>query len=164
MSEVIDVLLRPVTDEDLAIFFDQQQDRAANVMAAFTAKDPSDHGSFLAKWTKILEDGAITARTILSGDQVAGHVMCFPLFGRPMVAYWLGREFWGRGMATAALRQLLVVVSQRPLYAQAAKDNVASLRVLAKCGFRVIAEDHGFSHARGEDVQEWVLQLSGPLE
>jgi RimJ/RimL family protein N-acetyltransferase len=161
MPAAIDVVLRPVTEEDLAIFYEQQRDAAANVMAAFAAKDPSDHGAFRAKWTKILSDGAITTRTIVAGGQVAGHVMCFPFLGRPTTAYWLGRQFWGRGIATAGLRQLVALVSQRPLYAQAAKDNLASLRVLAKCGFQVIAEDRGFSHARGEDVEEWVLQLSG---
>ena len=42
-----DVLLRDVTEADLPIFF-EQQDSAANHMAAFTAKDPADRDAFMA--------------------------------------------------------------------------------------------------------------------
>jgi RimJ/RimL family protein N-acetyltransferase len=47
----------------------------------------------------------------------------------------------------------------RPLYARAAKDNSASIRVLEKCGFTISGEDKGFSNARGEDVEEFILKL-----
>ena len=45
--------------------------------------------------------------------------------------------------------------------ARAAADNAASLRVLAKCGFEVVGEDRGFANARGEEIDEYVLEL-GP--
>src|SRR4029453_1988037 len=73
--------------------------------------------------------------------------------------YWIGREFWGRGIATQALAVLLSAVKTRPLYARAAKDNVASLRVLEKCGFTIAGYERGFANARGEEVEEVVLEL-----
>jgi RimJ/RimL family protein N-acetyltransferase len=63
-------------------------------------------------------------------------------------------------MATQALAALLCEVAVRPLYARAATDNVASLRVLAKCGFRVVGKDKGFSNARGREVEETILRLA----
>ena len=45
------------------------------------------------------------------------------------------------------------------LYACVAKDNSASIRVLEKCGFTISGEDKGFSNARGEEVEEFILKL-----
>jgi RimJ/RimL family protein N-acetyltransferase len=47
-----------------------------------------------------------------------------------------------------------------PIYAQVAKDNLASWRVLEKCGFRVIDEASGYANARGEEIEELILVLS----
>ncbi len=46
----------------------------------------------------------------------------------------------------------------RPLYARAAKDNVASLGVLQKCSFTITGEDRGFSNARDEEAEEFILE------
>src|SRR5262249_42998010 len=156
-----DVLLREVAEGDLPIFFEQQRDPAANRMAAFTAKDPADRVAFGAKWARILGDESSTNRTILIGGQVAGSIGAFvaPWSGKLEVSYWIGREFWDKGIATKALAAFLSAVKARPLYARAAKDNIASLRVLEKCGFTVTGYERGFANARGEDVEEVVLEL-----
>jgi RimJ/RimL family protein N-acetyltransferase len=156
-----DVLLRDVTEGDLPIFFEQQRDPAANRMAAFTAKDPEDRAAFMAKWAKILADDSITNRTILFGGQVAGNICAFvaPWSGKLEVSYWIGREFWGKGIATKALAALLSTVKTRPLYSHAARDNIASVRVLEKCGFMIVGYERGFANARGEEVEEVVLEL-----
>lgn len=156
-----DVLLRDVTEGDLPIFFEQQRDPAANRMAAFTAKDPADRAAFMAKWAKILGDDSITKRTILFGGQVAGSISTFvaPWSGKLEVTYWIGREFWGKGIATKALAALLSAVKTRPLYSRVARDNIASLRVLEKCGFMIVGYERGFANARGEEVEEVVLEL-----
>jgi RimJ/RimL family protein N-acetyltransferase len=161
-----DVLLRDVTESDLPIFFEQQLDPAANQMAAFTAKDPADRAAFTAKWARILDDDTITKRTILFGGRVAGSVSSFmaPWSGQLEVTYWLGREYWGRGIATKALTEFLGHLKARPVYARAAKDNIASIRVLAKCGFTISGHDKGFANARGEEVEEVVLRLGGDGE
>ncbi|HEU5369359.1 MAG TPA: GNAT family N-acetyltransferase [Ktedonobacterales bacterium] len=155
-----DVLLREVIDADLPIFFEQQLDADANYMAAFTARDPADKAAFMAHWARILRDATNTNRTILCDGQVAGPVACYEEeAGRPEVTYWLGKPYWGKGIATAALRALLLQVAARPMYARAAKDNLASLRVLEKCGFTITGEGKGFANARGKEVEEYLLQL-----
>lgn len=153
------VNLRKVEEDDLPLFFEQQLDPAANHMAAFTVKDPSDWQAFMDHWTKITADETIIMRTILFHGQVAGHIECFEQFGQPSVGYWIGREFWGRGVATAALSQFLTVVKARPLYARAVTDNIASQRVLEKCGFKHASQGKGFANARGREVEEYIFEL-----
>jgi RimJ/RimL family protein N-acetyltransferase len=75
------------------------------------------------------------AKAILVDGAVAGNVVSFRNEGKTEVGYWLGREFWGRGIATEALREFLVPVDERPLCAGVARHNAGSIRVLAKCGF-----------------------------
>jgi RimJ/RimL family protein N-acetyltransferase len=153
------VNLRKVEADDLSLFFEQQLDPAANYMAAFTAKDPSDREAFMDHWIKITADETIIMRTILFKGQVAGHIESFEQFGQPSVGYWIGREFWGQGVATAALSQFINVVKSRPLYARVVTDNVASARVLEKCGFEKSGQDKGFAEARGREVEEFIFKL-----
>jgi RimJ/RimL family protein N-acetyltransferase len=155
-----DVLaLRDVTHADLPLFFAYQQDAEANYMAAFTARDPADWNAFLAHWTRVLDDDTATNQTILYNGKVIGHVASFEQMGQREVTYWLDRAYWGQGLATRALAELLRHCPVRPLYARAVKDNVASLRVLAKCGFVIVGEDRDFANARGQEVEEFVLEL-----
>lgn len=154
------VVLRDVRDEDLPVFFAQQLDTDANVMAAFTAKDPTDREAFDAHWAKIRANKTITIQTILADGEVAGNVISFSDYGQPEVGYFLGRAFWGQGIATRALAAFLRQITTRPLYAHAAKDNAGSLRVLQKCGFVVTGEGREYSHARGHEVEEYELTLT----
>jgi RimJ/RimL family protein N-acetyltransferase len=57
------------------------------------------------------------------------------------VGYWIERELWGRGIASAALEQFLRIETRRPLHAGVAAHNAASLRVLSKHGFAVAGRD-----------------------
>ena len=155
------VRLRDVRHEDLAAFYQHQLDKDANVMAAFTAKDPEDRGAFMSHWEHLLGDAAITKQTILVNEQVAGHVASFARDGDPEVTYWLGREYWGMGVATRALAEFLEQIETRPLFASVAQDNLPSIRVLIKCGFALIGEDTAFSNARNEEVAEFILRLDG---
>ncbi len=153
------VTLREVEPADLDTFFAHQLDPDANRMAAFVGKEPRTRAAFDAHWAKILTSPDITQRTILADGRVTGHVACFPDEDHLEVTYWLGREFWGRGVATQALHELLRLVAERPIFGRTAKDNLGSLRVLQKCGFQIIGEDKGFAHGRGEDTEEYILRL-----
>jgi RimJ/RimL family protein N-acetyltransferase len=153
------LLLRDVTDEDLPIFFEQQLDTEANYMAAFTTKDPADRNAFMAHWSRILVDDSIIKKSVVGDGRLVGHVLSFEQFGEREVSYWIGKEYWGRGITTRALSLFLDEEGVRPLYARAAKDNVASLRVLAKCGFTIVGEDRGYANARGAEIEEYVLKL-----
>ena len=156
-----ELLLRNVVNDDLPIFFEYQLDQEANYMAAFTAKDPSNQEAFMAHWHTILANNTNIIQTILFNGQVAGSVSSYEEEGRPEVTYWLGKEYWGQGIATSALKEFLAHHNQtRPIYARVAKDNLGSRRVLEKCGFKIIGESKGFANARGQEIEELLLELA----
>ena len=160
MENTSSIVLREVMMSDLPIFFDQQLDPEANWMAAFTRKDPADRDAFMAHWTKIMADDSVLIKTILFHGNIAGNIVCFEQLGEREVGYWLGKEYWGKGIASQALTQFLDIIQTRPLYAHVAKHNIASRRVLEKCGFKVAAEDKFFSKIFGEDIEEYILILN----
>jgi RimJ/RimL family protein N-acetyltransferase len=95
----------------------------------------------------------------LVNGHVAGHVASFIMFGDLEVTYWIDRAFWGQGVATRALMDFLEnVQKKRPIHGRAAKDNLGSIRVLEKCGFKYIDEDKGFANARGQEIPEVITR------
>src|SRR3954452_2996119 len=97
------------------------------------------------------------ARAIVLPDgQIAGNIGSFDVEGERHVGYWIGREHWGQGHATRAVTEFVAEFPERPLYARVAEHNIASMRVLAKCGFVVVGE----AQEAGDPVKEIVLRLS----
>ncbi|SOD87490.1 GNAT family N-acetyltransferase [Streptomyces sp. Ag109_G2-15] len=154
----MEIALRAVEDSDLPVFFRQMTDPTALRMAAFGPKDPADRAAFDAHWRRIRASPDVL-RTVLADGAVVGSAAVYGEPGEREVTYWIERAYWGRGVATAALRALLAEVPERPLYARAAADNAGSLRVLEKCGFRVSARARGFANGRGAEIDEVVLTL-----
>ncbi len=147
-------------DGDLPIFFEHQSGPAANPMAALTSQDPSDREAFRAHWSRIRTDPTVQVKTILFDGQVAGSVLVYEeQAGKPEVSYWIGKEYWGQGIATRALAIFLTLLPTRPLYARAARDNNASIRVLEKCGFKIDGYNRGFANARGEEIEEVIFKI-----
>jgi RimJ/RimL family protein N-acetyltransferase len=145
---------------DLPIFFDQQLDPEANWAAGFTRKDPADRDTFMAHWSNSLKDETITIRTILFNGSVAGSVLShFDEDDHVEVSYWIGKQYWGKGIATDALSAFPQCSNVRPLHARAVKDNIGSLRVLETCGFTSIGEARMSSEARKEELEEFLLCL-----
>lgn len=147
------VSLRDAREEDVPIFFEQQNDAESNRMAAFPARDAEAHA---AHWRKILPDPSSVTKAILLGDRVVGHALSWDTGAHREIGYWVDRSHWGRGIATAALAQLLEVVRERPLHAAAAAHNLGSLRVLEKCGFRRTATETG-----ADGTEMVLLELPG---
>lgn len=133
-----EIKLRDVIDSDLPIFFEQQNDPEANEMAAFPARD---RDAFMAHWAKIRMNGNVLLKTILYKEEVAGNVVSFDMEGKREVGYWLGREYWGKGIATRALASFLSYEKTRPIYGIVAKHNIGSQKVLEKCGFTMAGEE-----------------------
>lgn len=127
--------LRTVISADLPIFYEQQLDEEAAQMAGFPSRD---HDKFMTHWAKIMADNTILLRTIVVEDQIAGNIVSFEQDDVREVGYWLGKEFWGKGIATRALALFLEVETARPLYAATALHNTGSGRVLEKCGFTLL--------------------------
>ena len=127
-----DIVLRDVTAYDIPIFFEHQIDADAGRIAAFTVTNPADRLAFIAHWTAILGDDTIAKKAIVCNDQVVGSIVSFVQSGEREVGYWIGKEYWGKGIATKALSAFLRRVMVRPLFARAARGNAASIWVLEK--------------------------------
>ncbi len=151
------VRLREVRQADLPIFFEQQSDPEAAQMAVFPSRDRE---AFLSHWARILADPQVTARTILFEGQVAGNILSWERSGRMLVGYWVGKEHWGKGVASRALSLFLLQVRTRPLFAHVARSNIASLRVLQKCGFAICTGDGAEREKLIDGVEEVVLRLA----
>lgn len=160
MSAQGTVTLRDVTEADLSVFFEFQRDPVANEMAAFPARDRE---TFMEHWTtNVLGDDAAGKWTILLDGEVVGNILCWTDLGDTLVGYWIGREHWGKGIATRALTLLLTEVDTRPLHAHVAQHNAGSIRVLEKCGFRVVGEQT--IEEPGVRIVEVILRLDAQAE
>jgi RimJ/RimL family protein N-acetyltransferase len=150
-------VIRDVAESDLDVLFEQQRDPEATRMALFPARDRQ---AFDAHWRRLLADDSVIKKTIVHEGEVAGNIGCWRQDGRLLVGYWLGSAFWGRGLATRALAELVEEVPARPLHAWVARSNVASIRVLEKCGFVVVASRTEVDERLGEPVEELLLELA----
>jgi RimJ/RimL family protein N-acetyltransferase len=150
-------VLRDVVESDLDAFFEHQREPEANEMALFPARDRDD---FDAHWRRLLGDEALITRTIVDGGRVAGNIGCWEQDGRRLLGYWIGKEFWGRGLATRALSEFVAEVPIRPLFAWVATTNVGSIRVLEKCGFVAKESRSEFDERFGREVGEALFELA----
>ena len=132
-------MLRNVVEDDLRTFFEHQKDQKASSMAVHPARE---WDAFISHWRQnVLGNPANEARTILVDDEVAGYVSSWEQDGRRLVAYWIGSEYWGRGIASSALDEFLRIHEHhRPIHAFVAISNARSIRVLEKCGFQRVGE------------------------
>ncbi len=143
-------MLRDVREDDLDALFEQQREPEAVAMAVFPARERE---AFDAHWRRVMADDSLVVRVIDVDGEVAGNIGSWRQEGRQLVGYWLGSEFWGRGLATAALAELVQELAVRPLHAWVATSNAGSIRVLEKCGFVRIGE-------RTTDVEEYLYELA----
>ena len=80
------------------------------------------------------------------------------------VGYWIGREFWGRGLATAALRLVTAHAfaahwDLRRLYAVPYATNPASARVLEKAGYRREGTLRQSALKDGRVLDQWMYAI-----
>jgi RimJ/RimL family protein N-acetyltransferase/GNAT superfamily N-acetyltransferase len=139
--DINNIVLRDVTESDLQILYEHQLDPIATSLADFPSREQD---TFTAHWKKIMADEKNILKTILFKGKVAGNIVSWERDGEQELGYWLGREYWGKGIATAALKELSSLIKIRPLYARVSTNNIASRRVLEKCGFVVYKVDEGF--------------------
>ncbi len=150
------VLLRDARASDLPILFDHQRDPVANTMAAFPARELD---AFTSHWRRnVLGRPEVLVQTVTLGGVAVGHVLSWPGDGSRLVGYWIAREAWGRGVATAALRAFVAHHDQsRPLQAKVTTHNLGSVRVLEKCGF----SQAGPPIVGSDGIGELLFELTG---
>ena len=155
----MDVSLRPLEDGDLDAIYRQVTDPESVRMAAFTAEDQTGRRAFLDRMSRIRANTSGSYRVIEADGAIVGTIASFRVDDQLEVTYWVDRAQWGKGIASAALQTLLAETAERPVYARAASDNLGSLRVLEKAGFRQVGVNRDFAPGRGEEIEETILRL-----
>ncbi|MFB7557223.1 GNAT family N-acetyltransferase [Streptomyces brevispora] len=160
-SAARDISLRPLTEDDIPALFEIQLDESAQHLAAFTdTRTARDAEAFGKKYRKILADDAIVNRVIEIHGEVVGSVATFPIEGDTELTYWIRKDWWGRGVATAAVAALLDEVTERPIHARAVEDNSGSVRVLERNAFVRIGSEDSFAPGRQATVTELIFKLA----
>lgn len=159
MTDNSKIVLRKTVLSDLEILFVFQLDKEANHLAAFTSKDPTDKPAYIQKYSKFLNEPTINNQTILVDNNIAGSIAKFELEGKAEITYWIDKKYWGKAVATNALKEFLKYEKSRPLYGRVAFDNFGSQKVLENNDFVKMGSDKGFSNARQEETEEFIYQL-----
>jgi RimJ/RimL family protein N-acetyltransferase len=154
------VELRRVKVSDLDAIFEQMRDPTSVQMAAFTTEDPNDRPAFDSHMAKVMGSSDTTNRAIVYDNRLVGTIANFVSEGATEVTYWIDQSYWGHGIASRALALLLDEVAARPVHARVASDNIGSLRVLEKNGFRRVGTETSYAPARGAEIEETLLTLS----
>jgi len=155
----LDIQLRRTEIADLGTLFEFQLDKESGYLAAFMPKDHTDKAAYINKYTKLLADPTVNNQTILLDNTIVGSIAKFVMQGDTEITYWIDKKFWGQGIATMALKNLLDIETTRPIVGRVAFDNFGSQKVLEKCGFVKIGTDKGFASARGIEIEEYIYEL-----
>lgn len=150
MSEIS---LIPTESTHIQHFFKFESDPVAVKMAAF-ASLPKDFASFHSMWTRRIENPSSLHRTILLGEAIVGGIMSYEIEGHRCIGYWVDRNYWGKGVATTALKLFLETELRRPITATCVSDNIGSKRVLERNGFIYTHSERHLAPARTEKVEE----------
>jgi ribosomal-protein-alanine N-acetyltransferase len=154
------ITLRKTVLADLDHFYGFQLDEESLRLAAFTPKDPADKPAYITKYSMFVDDPTINMKTILIDDNIVGSISKFLMHGDAEITYWIDKQFWGQGIATFALQELLKDEPTRPIFGRTAFDNFGSQKVLEKAGFKKIGTDRGFANARNAEIEEFIFKLT----
>lgn len=111
-SKKPDITLRQISD--LEFLFQFQLDREGGYLAAFMPKDVTDKSAYLTKHRKLLDDQTVNNQTIILANTIVGSIAKFVMQGNTEITYWIDRNYWGQGIATKALKELLSIETTRP--------------------------------------------------
>ncbi len=131
---------------------------------------PEDADAWIASSISALEDGT-AYRLAITGQEGAEEMLIGSVgltLDRPLrsgrIGYWVGRRFWGHGVATEATGRLvrwgLANLDLDRITADVATDNPASASVLRRIGFRQVGEGIGHSAARGSAHPVWQFAVT----
>lgn len=106
---------------------------------------PDGAETFIRRTIERRARGEEYAFAVLAGEKVVGACgLASVKDGAAELGYWIGRPFWGRGLACAAaglaLRYAFTRLRLREVYAHCLKRNAASARVLSKAGMRYVGD------------------------
>jgi len=153
------ISLRKSLASDIEVFYQNQADKEANFMAAFTSKNPYNKDAYIKKWTRLMTVDSVHMESILLDDIVVGCVVKFVMGEDSDLTYAIDKKHWGKGITSVAVKLFLEIEPTRPLYGRVANDNYGSQKILEKTGFLKIGTNTDFANARGIEIKEYIYRL-----
>ncbi len=138
------LVLRRWNNEDVQVMFDMASDPAIGMRAGWRPHETLQDSLDFIVDSRLRPDAyAVIERS--TGRPIG----CVELLHDPKIirkgpkdaeiGYWIGSQYWNRGYATEAVGILLdkaFSIGIPKVWGQCLEDNIASYRVLEKCGFR----------------------------
>jgi [ribosomal protein S5]-alanine N-acetyltransferase len=126
---------------------------------------PRDADDWIARHSRIVP-GIHFAITV--DDRIVGGIGLLPGADvnriQAEIGYWLGEDFWGRGIATDAVRGLtrhaFATLELNRLFAMPFANNAASCRVLEKAGYRYEARMLGCAIKGGQILDQFLYAIT----
>jgi RimJ/RimL family protein N-acetyltransferase len=153
------VTLREFVPGDADAVFEWMRDPESVRMAAFTAPDPDDRDRFDAWLNRNLSNPTVMQRSIEEDGVFVGTIATFTIEGDREITYWVDPGRWGRGIASAAVAEMLKLDATRPMFGRAASANARSAAVLRRAGFVEVGRDTGFAAGVGAEIEETIFRL-----
>ena len=160
----MDFILRPWQSADIESLVEQANNfKIARFMTdAFPHPYTAEAGKQFIEWT--LKDDPVHIFAIeVNGKAVGGtgiHPQQDVMRKNAELGYWLGEEYWGRGIITAVVTQMVDFAFRTydidRVYARPFGTNIASQRVLEKAGFVLEARIKDAIYKNGEKDDELI--------
>jgi len=145
------MIFRPLTIADAQRLFEIYSDKEAMKYRGSMPLEQIKDAQAYIRDQELKRGSVLTVRegVVLSDSQtLIGSVMYRYDESKPgecEIGYSIGRRFWGQGYGHAILKQMLSVLQDRKniehIKAECHKENIASIKVLAKAGFECIQSD-----------------------
>ncbi len=158
--------LRPWQDEDAEPLVKYADDREVWLNLTDVFPNPYSKDDALEFFAKNREWDDLIWAIDRAGEPIGGcglHFKTNVWRKNVEIGYWVGRPFWGRGIATAAARALVdhafTHLDIQRIHASAFEWNPASQRVLEKAGFLLEGRHRDAIYKDGRTTSEMVFGL-----
>ena len=163
----MEFLLRPWVMTDLAILvkYANNERIAANLMNRFPHPYTMENGKAFIEMASLASPAHVLAIEI--HGEAAGGIGLHPqediYHKNAELGYWLAEPYWGKGIATKAVRQMVDYGFEKfniqRIFARPFGRNIASQKVLEKAGFALEAKFEKTIFKNGLYEDEWVYAV-----
>lgn len=164
---MMEFILRPWTmaDLDSLVKYGNNKNIAKNMTDKFPHPYTAEKGKLFIEYTQQSSPANIMA-IVVNGEPV-GSIGIHPQSDihckNAELGYWLGEPFWGKGIITKAIPQMVTYGFKHwdinRIFARPFGTNLASQKVLEKCGFKLEARFEKTYFKYGEYVDELVYAV-----
>ena len=108
------------------------------------------------------KDAPLVYVVILNDGQHIGHVQAIPISKGWEIGFHIAKLFAGNGYATEAVKAFLPLIMRylgiNQIYGLCHADNIASRKVLQKCGFTLVYEGLGQYHGSEQRICNYLYE------